>query len=89
MLAHPHGAPSVMSSYGFDRGTQAGRDAGPPSNAGGVTQSTFDAGGTRCTRTLGSAQVGSWICEHRLSAISRMVAFRKATVGCAAREFPR
>ncbi len=81
MLAHPHGAPSVMSSYGFDRGTQAGRDAGPPSNAGGVTQSTFDAGGTRCTRTLGSAQVGSWICEHRLGAIAGMVAFRKVTAG--------
>ncbi len=81
MLAHPHGAPSVMSSYGFDRSTQAGRDAGPPSGADGVTQSTFDAGGTRCTRTMGSAQVGSWICEHRLGAIAGMVAFRKATAG--------
>lgn len=81
MLALPHGAPSVMSSYGFDRSSGAGRDAGPPSLAGGVTQSTFDAGGTRCTRTLGSAQVGSWICEHRLGAIAGMVAFRKATAG--------
>ena len=80
MLAHPHGAPSVMSSYGFDRGTPSGRDTGPP-GANGVTQSTFDAGATRCTRTLGSAQVGSWICEHRLGAIAGMVAFRKATVG--------
>jgi alpha-amylase len=81
MLAHPHGAPSVMSSYGFDRGTQAGRDAGPPSTTPGVTDSTFDAGGTRCTRTPGIAQVGDWICEHRLGAIASMVAFRKATVG--------
>jgi alpha-amylase len=81
MLAHPHGAPSVMSSYGFDRSTQAGRDAGPPSDAGGVTQSTYDTGGTRCTRTLGSAQVGSWICEHRIGAIAAMVAFRKSTAG--------
>jgi alpha-amylase len=81
MLAHPHGVPSVMSSYGFDRATQAGRDAGPPSAPGGVTQSTYDAGGTRCTRTIGSAQLGSWICEHRLGAIAGMVAFRKATVG--------
>ncbi len=75
------GTPSVMSSYGFDRATQAGRDAGPPSAPGGVTQSTYDAGGTRCTRTIGSAQLGSWICEHRLGAIAGMVAFRKATVG--------
>jgi len=83
MLAHPQGAPSVMSSYGFDRGTQAGRDAGPPSSAGGVTQSTFDANGTRCTTTLGAAQVGSWICEHRRDAIAAMVAFRKVTAGTA------
>jgi alpha-amylase len=81
MLAHPHGAPSVMSSYGFDRSTQAGLDAGPPSTPPGVTQSTYDASGTRCTRTLGSAQVGSWVCEHRLGAVAGMVAFRKATAG--------
>lgn len=81
MLALPHGAPSVMSSYGFDRSSSTGRDAGPPSLAGGVTQSTFDTGGTRCSRTLGSAQVGSWICEHRLGAIAGMVAFRKTTAG--------
>jgi len=81
MLAHPHGAASVMSSYGFDRSTPAGRDAGPPSTTPGVTDSTYDAGGTRCTRTIGSAQPGSWICEHRLGAIAGMVAFRKATVG--------
>lgn len=84
MLAHPHGAPSVMSSYGFDRASLAGRDAGPPSAAGGITQSSFDgAGNSLCTRTLGSAQVGSWICEHRRDAIAQMVAFRKATAGAA------
>lgn len=84
MLAHPQGAPSVMSSYGFDRATSAGRDAGPPSSAGGVTASTFDgAGNSVCTTTLGSAQVGSWICEHRRDAIANMVAFRKATAGTA------
>ncbi|HEY6513952.1 MAG TPA: alpha-amylase family protein [Burkholderiaceae bacterium] len=82
MLAHPHGAPSVMSSYGFDRSTQSGRDAGPPSSPPGVTQSTYDGqGNTRCTATIGSVQVGSWICEHRLVAIANMVAFRKATAG--------
>jgi alpha-amylase len=84
MLAHPQGAPSVMSSYGFDRTTQAGRDAGPPSTAPGVTQSSFDGtGSSRCTTTLGIAQVGSWICEHRRDAIANMVAFRKATIGAA------
>jgi alpha-amylase len=84
MLAHPQGAPSVMSSYGFDRTTQAGKDAGPPSIAPGVTQSSFDGNGnSRCTTTLGIAQVGSWVCEHRRDAIANMVAFRKATVGAA------
>ena len=84
MLAHPQGAPSVMSSYGFDRSSVAGRDAGPPSAAGGVTVSTFNgAGASLCTTALGSAQVGSWICEHRREAIANMVAFRKATAGAA------
>ena len=51
---------------------------------GGVTQSSFDGSGNSCcTRTLGNAQVGSWICEHRRDAIANMVAFRKATVGAA------
>jgi len=82
LLAHPQGAPGVMSSYGFDRSTQAGRDAGPPSAAGGVTLSSFNgAGASLCTTVLGSAQVGSWICEHRRNAIANMVAFRKATAG--------
>lgn len=82
MLAHPHGAPSVMSSYGFDRASPAGRDAGPPSSPGGVTTSTFDgAGNSLCTTQLGSAQVGSWICEHRRDAIAAMPAFRKAVAG--------
>jgi alpha-amylase len=80
-LAQPHGVVSLMSSYGFDRSTQAGRDAGPP-GSGGVTESTFDgSGNTRCTTNLGSAQVGSWVCEHRRRAIANMVAFRKATAG--------
>lgn len=82
-LAQPHGVVSLMSGYGFDRSTQAGRDAGPP-GTGGVTQSTFDAqGNSLCTASFGSAQVGQWICEHRSRAISNMVAFRKATAGAA------
>jgi alpha-amylase len=82
MLAHPHGYPSVMSSFGFDHSAQSGRDAGPPSAGVGVTASTFAGDGTsRCTITLGLAQVGEWICEHRRLAIANMVAFRRAAAG--------
>lgn len=80
-LAQPHGVVSLMSGYGFDRGTQAGRDAGPP-GAGGITQSTFTdlvAGTSRCSPTFGAARPGEWICEHRSRAIANMVAFRRAT----------
>jgi alpha-amylase len=81
LLAHPAGYPALMSSYGFDRSTAAGRDAGPPSTAGGVTQSTFNGATSLCSATLGAPQVGSWICEHRVPAIAAMVAFRKAAAG--------
>ncbi len=82
MLAHPQGYPSVMSSYGFDRTTLSGRDAGPPSAGIGVTASTFEtSGASRCSVTLGVVQSGIWICEHRRPAIANMVAFRKAAVG--------
>ncbi len=82
MLAHPQGYPSVMSSYGFDRSSLSGRDAGPPAAGVGVTQSTFAPdGATRCTATLGAVQVGQWICEHRRPAIANMVAFRRASAG--------
>lgn len=82
-LAQPYGAVSLMSSFGFDRTTQAGKDSGPP-GTGGVTASTFTditAGTSACTVQLGSPQSGSWICEHRRTAIAQMVRFRKATAG--------
>jgi alpha-amylase len=69
MLAQPYGYPSVMSSYFFDRTTQAGRDAGPPANAPG------------CSATLEAATSGLWVCEHRDPIIARMVAFRHAVTG--------
>lgn len=82
LLAHPQGYPALMSSYGFDRSSLAGRDAGPPSDGNGATQSVFDGNGnSRCTAALGSAQVGQWVCEHRVPAIAQMVAFRKAAAG--------
>ncbi|HTT11219.1 MAG TPA: alpha-amylase family protein [Burkholderiaceae bacterium] len=82
-LAQPLGTVSLMSSFGFDRSTQAGQDAGPP-GSGGVTASTFSdigAGVSACTIQLASAQVGSWICEHRRPAIAQMVRFRRAVAG--------
>jgi len=82
MLAHPQGYPSVMSSFGFDRFSQGGRDTGPPSDAAGNTLSTFEpSGASRCTAGIGSPQLTSWICEHRRPAIANMVAFRKASAG--------
>lgn len=82
MLAQPNGYPSVMSSFGFDRATQSGRDASPPLTGAGATQSTFAPdGSSRCTVTIGSAQPSAWICEHRRPAIANMVAFRRAALG--------
>jgi alpha-amylase len=84
LLAYPYGYPALMSSYGFDRNSGAGRDQGPPSNASGVTQSTFNVAGTsNCATQIGSAQSGSWVCEHRRRAVSNMVAFRKSVAGAA------
>lgn len=82
-LAQPYGVVSLMSSYGFDRTTAAGRDAGPP-GANGITLPVYadaPAAVSRCTAQLGSAQPGSWICEHRRPAIANMVAFRRVTAG--------
>ncbi|HEX2092596.1 MAG TPA: alpha-amylase family protein [Longimicrobiaceae bacterium] len=75
MLAQPYGYPSVMSSYAFDRGTQAGRDAGPPSDAGGGTR------GVSCAARLEAAILGQWVCEHRDPATLGMVGFRRAVAG--------
>ena len=73
MLAQPYGYPSIMSSYFFDRSTQAGRDAGPPSDASGNTDDIYV--GTSATP---SCSAGTWICEHRLPQVVGMVGFRKA-----------
>jgi alpha-amylase len=84
LLAYPYGYPALMSSYGFDRSSGAGRDQGPPSGSGGMTQSTFNGNGVSlCTAQLGGAQSGAWVCEHRRRAIAGMVGFRKATAGAA------
>jgi alpha-amylase len=74
MLAQPYGYPSIMSSYAFDRGP-AGRDAGPPSSAGGETQAVS------CATRLETATLGQWVCEHRDPYIAGMVGFRRAVAG--------
>ena len=76
MLAQPYGYPSVMSSYAFNRGTP-GRDAGPPSDAGGNTNSVT------CAASLETAAIGQWVCEHRDPYIRTMVAFRRVVAGTA------
>jgi len=82
LLAQGNGYASVMSGYGFDRSATQTRDAGPASDGNGNTISTFNAdGSSKCTTSVGTPQVGQWICEHRIPAIANMVAFRKAAAG--------
>lgn len=74
MLAQPYGYPKILSGYGFAM-NQSGRDAGPPSNAAGATQSVS------CPATLEAAATGQWVCEHRDPVLLRMLAFRRAVAG--------
>ncbi len=85
MLAWPYGYPSVLSGYGFDRSSGAGRDVGPPSDGGGTTHPVYAAGATEPTCLAGpySASSKGWICEHRARSIANMVRFRRATAGAA------
>ena len=74
MLAQPYGYPSVMSSYAFERGP-GGRDAGPPSNGVGETNTVS------CGTSLETVAAGQWVCEHRDPIVARMVSFRRAVAG--------
>ncbi len=80
MLGQPYGYPKIMSSYAFDRNTQAGRDRGPPSDAGGATMRVA------CASRLMDAVIGEWVCEHRDATIVAMVAFRRAVAGTDVRQ---
>ena len=73
MLAQPYGYPSILSSYAFD--CPGGDDMGPPSDASGNTNNV------NCATSLETATVGQWVCEHRDSAILKMVAFRRVVAG--------
>jgi alpha-amylase len=74
MLAQPYGYPIVMSSYAFNRDTQAGKDAGPPPGGSGT-------GPLACAASLETATIGTWVCEHRDPVIAAMVAFRLIVAG--------
>jgi alpha-amylase len=63
-----------MSSYAFDRDSQASRDAGPPAGGGGT-------GPLACAASLETATTGEWVCEHRDPAIAAMVRFRRVVAG--------
>jgi alpha-amylase len=80
MLAWPYGYPSVMSSYGFDRSTGAGRDVGPPSDVQGSTHPVYatSASEPSCAPGPYTATTKGWICEHRSPYVAGMVGFRKA-----------
>ncbi|MCC6244995.1 MAG: alpha-amylase family protein [Gemmatimonadaceae bacterium] len=75
LLGFPYGYPSVMSSYAFDRNSEAGRDRGPPSDAGGNTTPVA------CVSRMEQATLGTWVCEHRDAVVLRMIAFRKVMSG--------
>ena len=85
-LAWPYGYPSILSSYAFDRSTQAGRDSGPPADDSGTTLAVHPSGAatpdcvTDPTTTVGSR---GWLCQHRRPYVEGMIGFRKATAGAA------
>jgi alpha-amylase len=81
LLAWPYGYPSILSSYAFDRSTQAGRDRGPPSDAAGNTRSVYLSGNDSpdCAADPASSAPGTWLCQHRRPFLPQMIAFRKST----------
>jgi alpha-amylase len=82
MLAWPYGYPSILSSYAFDRSTQAGRDMGPPSDAMGNTLPAYAAGAdVPSCATNATATTGGWLCEHRRPFVARLLALRKLAAG--------
>jgi alpha-amylase len=84
LLAAPYGyGRSLMSSFAFDRDSDAGRALGPPSAAIGKTNSIYAVGSEtpNCATDRATAAAGSWVCQHRAAFIAPMLGFRKATVG--------
>ncbi len=89
MLAWPYGYPSIMSSFGFDRSSAAGRDAGPPSDAQGNTTAAYPEGSDApsCAAAPFGPESRGFVCEHRQRYAANMVGFRKATAGAALTAF--
>ena len=85
MLAWPYGYPSVMSSYGFDRTTSAGRDMGPPTDGDNSTHPVYEPGAFEpsCVSGPYTNATRGWICEHRARSVANMVLFRKTAAGAA------
>jgi alpha-amylase len=85
LLTRPYGYPQILSSFAFDRSTQAGRDQGPPSDAAGHTRPVYAQGSDTpdChdDLSLPAQPAGQWLCEHRRPFIARLIAFRKAADG--------
>jgi alpha-amylase len=83
LLAWPYGYAQILSSFAFDRATQAGRDQGPPSDAAGHTRPVYAPGSDvpDCVDdlTLPAQPAGQWLCEHRRPFVARLVTFRKLT----------
>jgi alpha-amylase len=83
LLAWPYGYPQILSSFAFDRATQAGRDQGPPSDTQGHTRPVYAPGSDvpDCVDDLALPvqPAGQWLCEHRRPFVARLVAFRKLT----------
>jgi alpha-amylase len=65
LLASPYGHPSLLSSYGFDRATDAGRSVGPPAEA------------PDCGVLAPASAKSGWLCEHRRPYVAPMIAFRR------------
>ncbi len=70
MLAWPYGYPRVMSSYSF---SYQYHEQGPPQDEFGNILSVYGKYKDHC--------FNEWVCEHRTTAISNMVAFRNNTTG--------
>jgi alpha-amylase len=85
LLAYPYGYPQLISSYAFDRTSDAGRSEGPPSDAEGNTTSIYADGSDvpSCAANSANAPIGSWVCEHRSRTVANMVGFRRAAADSA------